>query len=906
MRSHLTLSILIVLLFTTACQTPEPTPKTTHPTGEVVIQPEQPTATIPSAKTAPLDILPSPTQSTQPTDSAPIYPQDREFPEPGQYQWMQVAMGLERPVALTHAGDDTGRLFVIEQAGVIRIIQGNETLSTPFLDIRTLVGSRGNEQGLLGLAFHPDYRNNGHFFVNYTDLEGDTIIARFKVSANNPDLADPDSQMVLLNISQPYANHNGGAMAFGPDGYLYIGLGDGGSAGDPQNLAQSLQSLLGKILRLDVDNNQPYSSPAENSFDPNQLAEIWAYGLRNPWRFAFDRATGDLYIGDVGQNQLEEINYLPSEYPAGANFGWKYFEGSQPYSGETPASDIALIPPITEYSHSEGCSVTGGVIYRGRDLPEWDGIYLFSDFCTGWVKGLFRDEQGQWQEKSLFENLGLISSFGEDQAGEVYLVDLNGSIYKLTRNSQTANPTLVGTSLLNPTDLPSELESAPRYQIDLQINPAESEFDGISIVDFTNTKDVVLDRIFFRLIPNGNGSYGDGSLTVNNLLLDGKPATFILSQQDTVLEIVPDNPIKPNEKIQLSFDFLGEVPLSFGKTGSGYGIYNLSNGVMALSGWYPILAIYDEDGWNLDMPSAIGDSVYSDMAYYSVDLTVPRDQVVAATGVEVSRQLEGDQLNLIFESGPARDFFLIMSPDFSISSAEVDGTRINSYYLPGHAEEGDQALIIAADSLSAYNQNFGPYPYTELDVVEAPMQNAAGVEFPGIILVADFLYDNPTRRSFTIATAHEVAHQWWYNMVGNDVFDDPWLDEALTTYTSSLYYEMNNLISGQQLMILDWETTQNKLVDSGSNLPINLPLDYFESRSEPGLYGAVVYLKGALFFHKLRQQIGDPAFFTALKNYYRNFQYKIARPEDLLDEFEQAAGKSLDDFYQQWLYTSQP
>jgi glucose/arabinose dehydrogenase len=289
----------------------------------------------------------------------------------------------------------------------------------------------------LGLAFHPDYAQNGLFFVNYTDLQGDTVIARFQVSDTDPNQALAGSEKRLIRISQPYANHNGGAVVFGPDGYLYLGLGDGGSAGDPQNNAQSLNTLLGKILRIDVNAGDPYGIPPDNPFvAAGGRPEIWAYGLRNPWRVSFDRLTGDLYIGDVGQNQWEEIDYLSADQIAqpsagqANNFGWVYFEGNHTYSG-APPPDLQLIPPVVEYSHQFGCSVTGGVVYRGDELPAMRGIYLFGDYCTGLVWGLWRNPLGIWEQRLLFENVGRISSFGEDERGEVYLADYAGLVYQL-------------------------------------------------------------------------------------------------------------------------------------------------------------------------------------------------------------------------------------------------------------------------------------------------------------------------------------------------------------------------------------------------------------------------------------------------------------------------------------------
>ena len=344
---------------------------------------------------------------------------------------VSVAGGFTRPTFITHAGDGSGRLFVTEQAGRIRVIDNGAVYPEPFLDIEELVGSDGSEQGLLSFVFHPDYANNGFFYVNYTDKQGDTVIARYTVSAGSPDAADPASSQVLLTFDQPYANHNGGQLVFGPDGHLYIGNGDGGSGGDPQNNGQSLNTLLGKILRIDVDNADPYGIPADNPFvdDPNARPEIWSYGWRNPWRFSFDRQTGDMYVADVGQNQYEEIHFEPAGSPGGLNYGWNLMEGNHCF--RSPDCDPAtqnLVLPVAEYDHSQGCSVTGGYVYRGDVFPDLSGVYLYADFCSGLVWGLRQEADGGWSQAELLASGYRISSFGQDEAGEIYLVDHGGEI----------------------------------------------------------------------------------------------------------------------------------------------------------------------------------------------------------------------------------------------------------------------------------------------------------------------------------------------------------------------------------------------------------------------------------------------------------------------------------------------
>ena len=345
-----------------------------------------------------------------------------------------VVDGLERPVAVRNAGDGSGRLFIVEQPGRIRILRGGALLPTPFLDIRDRVGDSANEQGLLGLVFHPDYVNNGRFFVNYTDLAGDTVVAEYTRSANDPDLSNPSSEAIIMTIAQPYSNHNGGDIAFGPDGFLWIATGDGGRGGDPDGNGQNLRTLLGKLLRIDIDSGSTYTIPSNNPFvgDSEARNEIWAYGLRNPWRFSFDRDTGDLYIGDVGQNQLEEVNFEPRTDAGGRNYGWNTMEASTCFSSFNCSTE-GLVLPVAEYSHSLGCSVTGGYVYRGSLFPALDGMYLYGDFCSGRVWALSRLDSNQWVAEVVGETGASISSFGEDEAGELYLTDLrNGTLFLVT------------------------------------------------------------------------------------------------------------------------------------------------------------------------------------------------------------------------------------------------------------------------------------------------------------------------------------------------------------------------------------------------------------------------------------------------------------------------------------------
>lgn len=363
----------------------------------------------------------------------------------------RVASGLSKPVLFTHAADP-GRAYIVQQRGLILVydMEAGAVLPTPFLDLRGRVSQSGNERGLLGLAFHPDYSSNGLFYVDFTDAgSGATVIGQFSVSAEDPDVADPDSFLQLLTFSQPYSNHNGGWIGFGPDdGYLYIGTGDGGSANDPGNRAQTIEGvLLGKLLRLDVDGDDFPDDPGRNYAIPptNPFVgvagedEIWAFGLRNPWRDSFDRETGDLWIGDVGQNAYEEIDFQPADAEGGRNYGWRCMEGYHctGLSGCTcDSSELTL--PVHEYSHSDGCSVTGGYVYRGAKIPHLRGTYFFSDYCSGSVWSFRYDGSNKTEfadrTAELVPDVGSINSvvsFGEDADGEVYICDLDGEVFRI-------------------------------------------------------------------------------------------------------------------------------------------------------------------------------------------------------------------------------------------------------------------------------------------------------------------------------------------------------------------------------------------------------------------------------------------------------------------------------------------
>ena len=345
----------------------------------------------------------------------------------------QVATGLAYPVYLTAAPGDTGRLFVVEKGGTVRVLKHGALLPTPFIDLSSRV-TKGSEQGLLGMAFHPtDGRVVLSFTVAGPERGGRSRVATFTPGAN-PDVLDPASEQLVLEVDQPYSNHNGGHVAFGPDGYLYFGLGDGGSGGDPQGHGQDRSDLLGSLLRLDIDHGLPYTVPASNPFvgQAGARGELWNWGLRNPWRFSFDRANGNLYIADVGQNEWEEVSVQPAASPGGENYGWAVMEGEHCY-GSAGCNRAGLVMPVIEYGHGDGCSITGGYVYRGQAIPELAGTYFHGDYCEGWIRS-FVYQGGAATSAASWPALDTgqqITSFGEDARGEIYVVLAGGTIYRI-------------------------------------------------------------------------------------------------------------------------------------------------------------------------------------------------------------------------------------------------------------------------------------------------------------------------------------------------------------------------------------------------------------------------------------------------------------------------------------------
>lgn len=369
------------------------------------------------------------------TDTAPLTLR-AEAPDLTQAVLTEVASGFTYPLLVTHAGDGSGRLFVVEQHGVIKLIEDGTVGASPFLDITDRVSGavlRGySEMGLLGLVFAPDYAESGVFYVNYVDKNQVTVVSQFNVSADDPNVADPASEVVLFTLRQPFPNHNGGHMAFGPDGYLYISVGDGGAANDPLTTGQDPSDWYGSLLRISVDGSGAYTVPEDNpsAADDRFAPETWQYGLRNAWKFSFDRATGDLYVADVGQNLYEEVNFIPADEGSGANYGWSDFEGNDPFNATTAPE--GMVEPFFVYPHSGGeCSVTGGYVYRGEAIEALEAVYVFGDFCTGRMWASWRDADAAWQTVDFLRAGFSVSGFGEDEAGELYVLDYqNGAVYR--------------------------------------------------------------------------------------------------------------------------------------------------------------------------------------------------------------------------------------------------------------------------------------------------------------------------------------------------------------------------------------------------------------------------------------------------------------------------------------------
>ncbi|HEX8284572.1 MAG TPA: PQQ-dependent sugar dehydrogenase [Pyrinomonadaceae bacterium] len=496
--------------------------------------------------------------------------------------------GFSSPVGVTHAGDGTNRLFIVEQGGRIRLVKNGALVAAPFLDISTRI-SAGGERGLLGLAFPHDYARKGYFYVNYTNPAGNTVISRFRRGAN-ADAADPASEQILLTIAQPFANHNGGQLAFSQrDRYLYVSMGDGGSGGDPGNRAQNPAELLGKILRLDTETGRPftYTSPSTNPFvsAAGFRPEIWALGVRNPWRFSFDRLTADLYMADVGQGSWEEINFQPAASAGAENYGWSIMEGTHCFN-PPGCSVFGLTMPILEYGHGAGdCSVTGGYVYRAGAFPRMQGLYVYGDFCSGRIWGL-RREGGVWQNSLLLDTTLQISAFGEDESGALYVAGYNtGSIYPLVDAGQTPvatpTPTPVEIKFSSPTFTSFEQQGLASIGVtragdttgELFVDYATSDGSATSRSDYTTARGTLRFgpgetlKSFAVLISNDDTQEGGEffNVTLSNLVGGGTLETFptrTVTITDDDAATSPTNPLDRSDFFvrQHYLDFLNREP----------------------------------------------------------------------------------------------------------------------------------------------------------------------------------------------------------------------------------------------------------------------------------------------------------------------------------------------------------
>ncbi len=456
--------------------------------------------------------------------------------------------------------------------------------------------------------------------------------------------------------------------------------------------------------------------------------------------------------------------------------------------------------------------------------------------------------------------------------------------------------------------LPPIPPNLTRYTLRVELDYTGKAFKGFTRVDYTNAEEIALEKLYFRLYPNLRQSYGGGRIAVDLVTVNGQQAVTQMSLFDSILEVWLPEPIQPGGQVRVGFDTSGSIPVDFGggDVDSGYGMYNYSQGVYALANFYPMVAVYNSGGWWLDPVYAFGDSVFSDAALYTAEVLTDPGMVVATSGMLVNQQALDGKVMHRYISGPARDFFIITSPDYLVISREMGGTTINSYYLPEHKAGGEKALDTATRALEIFNEHFGPYPYKEYDVVEAPLNRPSGLEYPGMGVIASRLYADPAAPDFNTTVAHEVAHQWWYNMVGNDVLRTPWMDEALATYSSILYWEMVAGSSGRQQALAYYQENYNQNTQNGLDAPVTEPMAYFQESNRIQSYGPVVYAKGGLFFEALRNLIGDEAFFKALQFYNGTHWFSIANSGEILAAFQLATNIQLDDLYQTWLYSPEP
>lgn len=447
------------------------------------------------------------------------------------------------------------------------------------------------------------------------------------------------------------------------------------------------------------------------------------------------------------------------------------------------------------------------------------------------------------------------------------------------------------------------LQDAPRYWIEASFDPSSLQVVGTERVWLVNRWDASLDRVYLRLYPNGEVLYGPADMWIEQVS-DGNGRFLQWSEDgdDTIVRVDLEEAWAPDESLEIVVSWRVGVP---GETGrewtraDGYGLLRQAGGVTLLADWFPMLAVYDGERWHLDEIVEWGDPVYSETSFFEVWFTAPRVYKAVSTGVQVSSENSGATATYHFISGPAREFLLALSADWQVEQAVVGDTVVLSYFLPEDRRSGEEALHASADALQVFNHRFGSYPYREFEVVEAPLVGVLGMEYPGLVLLADRMYTGDQEWRLRITAAHEVAHQWWYGVVGNDVFAEPWLDEALATFSSGVYVEDVWGAASFEAQYQDWVNRYESGLAQGSAGHIAWPLQRFAGS---GPYVSTVYYKGAVFLNALREEIGEEAFFSALQQYYREFQFGQARSSDLLAAFEQVSGRELDAFYEHWLF----
>ena len=438
------------------------------------------------------------------------------------------------------------------------------------------------------------------------------------------------------------------------------------------------------------------------------------------------------------------------------------------------------------------------------------------------------------------------------------------------------------------------LDHPSRYTIGITVWPDQNRLAGHMEVQYTNRESVPLNELPFRLYPNLPG-YG-GELTVQTVSLDGQPIEPRYMLEDTAMIVRLTPPLPVGQSTHISIDYSAEIPFS---ANAGYRAFINREGILALAGFYPTIPTYDHRGWNLDLPPAYGDPLYADVSLFRVTLTVPRSMIVVSTGVAADQSIDkrAHTRTLTLVSGPAREFNLVMSPNFQTASKQVDDTTLRSYFRPEDRTAGMGALRTAAASFDAFNEMFGLYPYTELDLVETGT-NAGGIEYPGLVVLNQNLYDAEASRRLDWVVAHEVAHQWWYGLVGNDQVNEPWIDEALTNYSAWLYFERTvDEQLAEEIFNEAFTAPADAARRQGQDLPIGLPV----SEYTPAQYGPIVYSKGPLFFHALRRHVGDETFFSILQTYFARFKYEIATGADFLSIATEVSGERLDELYSEWV-----